>query len=507
MADALPFRTQIRAMPRGKAGHHLYRDLARIHAGDHRRDPDFLRYVASKGAEILAITLVLKDSEALSAGRWSWFARSDDSLWVTTATQLLTERACRDIEAENVSWTPLVDALVANGAWDSDSAPVALYDLLGAIRTWVRTAESPRQLDPLLAFKTPDLLAVLAEYAPRLTWRQIDQLSEHPVVVGALARNPDAIQPYARRLIAKAWTVWQKSSPLTSETSSIGRAWLQLLGTLLEKGARLPAEMRSALFAELDRQSVLGTDPDTAKIMQNAIIAAVALDPGVSAADLTRLASFRPTGAALRSMLMAKHITRELAESLLDNCPDQTDGDNVLPFLQRFPDVSPQRLSAIVRIVSYPSPEFIRTIVQHPNANEQVWVDCLDSTRDDVAAYNVIDIVSSTPRCLESARVREIIRTADTVPPQPLIRLFPYANDPEEWRRIFSRLAQIDPRAAAKMLAPEAFRPDVRLTRDDLLPLLTSQAGEARLAALCALSNCQSADIGNLKPESRAPTR
>ncbi|HEX7121779.1 MAG TPA: hypothetical protein VF178_05350 [Gemmatimonadaceae bacterium] len=129
----------------------------------------------------------------------------------------LIQRALDEATAENLFWTPLLDALASEGHWPvptwSVGSPAVKPDerytgpkeMLSRLAAWMETVDEPDALDGLLLFTHQELRTLLARHARVFSPGLLAELV--PVYASTLANNPHAA-PYrnviATRLLATA---------------------------------------------------------------------------------------------------------------------------------------------------------------------------------------------------------------------------------------------------------------------------------------------------------------
>lgn len=435
-----PFRAYLKPTRRGKAGVKVYRDLMRVQAGEHLRDYNFLRYIATEADEIVAWTLINKEATLFTERRWFYGRPEAEREWANTAAALLTERAEREMAAENIFWSPLTDVLFVVDAWSKAN----VYEMASQLRYWVQSVNSSSNLNELLAFNADVPLVAVAENARVLTWAQVDRITDRAAGVESLARNPEALIPHARRLMAKGWSIWQR--PLPGERSSpemqLRLKWLSMFEALVKSGESLPTELRTALIADAEQPISDKWNSPRTELTRMATIAAVAADPALTNDELARLLALRPTGPAVR----------------------------------------PKN--------AYASMGLVRTIAKHPNANDRIWLRILDSR----LSTWTLDMLSELPACVASApvRARMLEMAEDGVIVQ---RLLSHCASSAEWRNAFLRLTELSPTLAAQELSAGRIPAGVSLDPTDLRALLASDVREVRLVAICALSTSVSTSV------------
>lgn len=491
-----PFRPYLKPPRRGRAGARTLDDLRRVHAGDYRTDLAFLRHAALDAEEIVAWTLLQREGSSFREKRWASCEGPD--AWLHSAAALLTERAQRDLDAEEgVFWTPLVDALAQYEAWDTEVASTELYTLSQELRYWLGDEPRPAEIDSLLAFSSDVPLSAVAEYATRLNWKQIERMLESDAAIEALSRNPDVTDRHAKKLVASGWEFLRGMNQDQDRFSFSPawrkrRAWLVLFRSLLERGARLPDAARTWLVREAERPVSDAWDATYTEHNRSDVIAAVALDPDLTRDEVERLAALRPRATALHSMMRAREATLELHEEMLAARAGDIGEEVWCAFVERHQQLAGERLLRVAYDMEYPSNRLLKALITHPGADERVWLRLL---QDYPGASR---FAFEHEPCLANAAVRiRLVELADHS--GQLAALLARAASGEEWRTCFRRLAELSPVDAARELAPERLPKDVELSRMDLLPLLTSDFTEARVAAMCALSEARQEEAPTLK--------
>jgi hypothetical protein len=151
------------------------------------------------------------------------------------------------------------------------------------------------------------------------------------------------------------------------------------------------------------------------------------------------------------------------------------------------PDLPAEVLVRITQHVAK-NPDFWYTeeIIAHPNASIEVWR-ALAATPHEETRQNVFHLLTRVPEARRDPEIRRAMREAatrwDSVL-RPALCLEAGAETPA----LFEELSRDSPHAAATLLGHPDFSSITWLREEHLLPLLSSESAQIRLAAIAALA-------------------
>jgi hypothetical protein len=394
------------------------------------------------------------------------------------ARRALAARAFAEAEAQDVAWTPLLDALVHSGLFPSTGEPSGLRvtppsgvpqdprvrEMLERIARWVRDQTSVQEIGRVLQFESIALRRMVAAEARVIGPEQAEELASHATCRQALAANPHlAPQVVAHLQVLAAGWLSETGGALRSNGSA-------LLNELRDAGHPLSEKGREALLSALeegqtrDGFSHLIRDPE---LGEAGLIRLIGLGFGTNPyGGLVAQVALHPCATPeTRSAQFAKTRAGDSAESLLRA--------EVLP-----PDV----FTALLRDVT--SSTDMAKLIAHGSSTPEIWHAGMERCG---AKAEVRAALASNPRARRDPAIRRVLlaSNADTV-----LQALLEDAEPAEFRRLMRKLLRDNPEAALRRLEQNEVPEGSGLGPRDMEPIFERHPN-LRLRAFAVLNRLQ----------------